>query len=295
VGLTVTAEGLLNIEEGITASAPATGYTLFTRVLAERRLPAYEPPSGIDSALQPFLARNGVSIFRAHPGSNALTGMGFTLQATGTAAALAPTTTNLAQSTVGLNITATASTSAVVGFRTSNAASGLTMWRGNAAGLGGFFFLCRFRTTSAWPANARCFVGLSSISPATAPADAQPSTLATLAHCLGVGLDGGGTNDANWQFMINDNVGTATKVNTGIARPTSDNQLLEIMIFAKPNDSFVYFAFNELVSGSTVTYTASTDLPANTQFLAPRGFRSVGGTNSAIGLAIVSLYTESDN
>lgn len=238
------------------------------------------------------MARNAVGIFRPHPGGTGLIGMGTTLSATGTATATAPTSTNLATSTVALEFAVTAATSnAVGGFRTTTAATGLNLWRGNAAGLGGFMFLCRFRSMRAWPATARCFVGLSSVT--TAPADAALSTTTTLAHCLGVGHDNA---DATWQFIFNDNVGAPTKVNTGIARPTADNQLLEIIIFAKPNDSVVYFQFTELVSGTSITYTASTDLPPSTQFLAPRGFKSSGtSTNSTIGLGVVSLYTESDN
>lgn len=286
-GVEITAEGLANIAEGITASTPAAGVTLFTRVIANRRVPAYEPPSGVDSILQPFFGRNAVGAFRAHPGGTGLTGMGLTLSATGTATATAPASTNLATSTVAVEFAVTtAATSAVGGFRVATAASGLTMWRGNAANLGGFTMICRFRSMRAWPSTQRCFVGLSSLT--AAPTDVQPSSLTNM---MGVGHDAA---DTNWFIMYNDGTATATKVDTGIARPTADNQLLEIIIYCKPNDTTVYFQFTELVAGTTFSTSTTTDIPASTQFLSPRGYKSVGGTSSTVGLGVVSLYTEAD-
>lgn len=270
-----------------TRSAPSAGVILFAKSIGGRQLPAFLAPSGLESALQPALFRNAVGMWRPHPGGTGLTGLGLTLRGTGTATATAPTSANLATSTVALEFAVTtASTSAVGGFRVGTSATGLNLWRGNAAGLGGFTFQCRFRRMRAWPSTQRCFVGVASAT--GAPTDVQPSSLTNM---IGVGYDAA---DSNWQIMSNDGTGTATKTDTGIARGTSDAQLLEVVIFCKPNDSHVYVTFTEIVSATSYTADITTDLPANTQFLTPRGYASVGGTSSTIGLGVVSVYTESD-
>lgn len=268
--------------------APAAGLSLFVRKVAGAwPLPAYMPPSGLDSALQPYLARNAIGSWRASPGSTGLNGHGLVLSSTGTATATAPTSTNLATSTVALEFAVTtAATTAVGGFRVGTAATGLTMWRGNAAGLGGFKFVARFRSMRAWPATQRMFCGITSAT--AAPTDVQPSSLTNM---IGVGYDAA---DSNWQIMSNDGTGTATKVDTGIARPTSDNQLLELVMWATPNGSEVYVAFSEFVSAASFSTTRTTDLPGPTQFLTPRGFKSVGGTSSTVGFGLLNLYVETD-
>lgn len=276
------------ILDGSAPSAPSSGVALFLRTIANRNLPAFVGPSGLDSALQPFIARNAVQFFRAFAGLTTLTGVGMTVTATGTATAVTCASTNLATSVGAVeNAVTVAATTAVAGFRIGTAAATLNLWRGNATGLGGFTFVCRFRAMRAWPSTQRCFVGVANST--AAPTDVEASSQINM---LGVGYDAA---DANWQIMYNDGTGTATKASTSIARSSSDNQLLELIIFCKPNDSTVYFQFSELVAGTTFSTSTTTDIPATTLFMTPRGYRSVGGTSSTIGFGIVSIYVETDN
>jgi hypothetical protein len=46
------------------------------------------------------------------------------------------------------------------------------------------------------------------------------------------------------------------------------------------------------VSGATASGTISTDMPSTSTLLAPRGWISVGGTSSVIGMALCSLYLD---
>lgn len=279
--------GRLILDNSSDPAAPSSGVRLFKRAIATKNLPAFIGPSGLDSALQPLLARNGICAYKAFPGLTTLTGIGMTLSATGSATATTPATTNLATSVGTLEMAVTAAaTTAVAGYRTAGAAAQLNLWRGNAAGLGGFFVVTRFRTMRAWPATQRAFIGLSNS--ATAPTDVEPSTQL---NCIGVGHDAA---DGNWQVMSNDSVGTCTKTSTGIARPTADDKLYELALFCKPNDTKIDVQFTELVSGTTYSQTITTDLPANTSMMGLRGWRSVGGTSSTIGIGVVSVYTESD-
>ena len=43
-----------------------------------------------------------------------------------------------------------------------------------------------------------------------------------------------------------------------------------------------------------MTGNVTTDLPVNTTLLAPRGYISVGGTSSVIGMALMGLCIDTD-
>ena len=281
---------LLRLPAIATPAAPAAGFVqLFGKAVGGGRvLPAYVGPSGVDSALQPMLSRNRVQ-WACGGGGNTLTAMGVVLTATGTLTAPTYATTNLHQSVAHAEYLVTvAATTAVAGFRGSVA----NVWRGNAAGLGGFYFSCRWGpATGVATASERAFVGLRAAT--GAPTDVQPSTLVS---CLGMGWD---SADTNAQFMSNDATGTCTKVDLGASFPvpTADRTALyELVLFCKPNDTQVTWQVTNLVTGAVAsgTVTAAADLPANTAFLLPFGYVSAGGTSSVVGLSLVNLYIESD-
>jgi hypothetical protein len=275
------------ILDGAVPSAPASGVAMFSHPIANRPLPGYINSSGVDTPMQAHLGQNSIFSFKAMPGQTTLTGHGLSLTATGTATTMTLASTNLATSSVALEMAVTtASTTAVGGWRVANSSAGLFLWLGNAAGLGGFTYVCRFRTPRAWPSTQRCFVGISSST--SAPTDVQPSSLTNL---IGVGFDAA---DSTWQVIYN-GAGSATKTNTSITRPASDNQLLELQMFSAPNSGTVYVTFNELVGNTTFSTNLTTNLPSTTTFMQPYAYRSVGGTSSTIGLSIASLYVETDS
>lgn len=270
-------------------SAPTTpnagSIVMFGRTVAGGYLPAYVGPAGLDSALQPGLMRNKICWFQPMAGSASLTGTnGFAMTATGTATAKTPANTNIHTQTSGVDFLVTvAATTAVAGFRSSIA----QFWRGNAAGFGGFRYVCRFApaTGTTGVSTERLFVGL--INATAAPTDVAPSTLT---QCIGVGYD---SADTNWQMYAAG--ASQTKTDLSIAQPSTDrSDVFELALFCKPNDSSIGYEFTRLSDGTKASGTLSTNLPTNTNFLCPKGYHSVGGTSSVVGLTLFSLYVETD-
>ncbi len=271
-------------------SAPASGVKLYARKKGGRRLAAMVGPSGLDATLQPFFGSNCVAFVRPNGNGTTVSSVGLALTATGTATAANWAATNLHTSMRRIDYLVTpASTTAVAGFR----GAAQQFWRGNAAGLGGFYFVCRWApATGQATSTKRAFCGLAAST--AAPTDVNPSSLLNV---LGMGKDAA---DANWQFIGNDGTGTATKTNLGAAFAVSSTdraKVFELAMFCPPNGSAVEWQVTDLATGSVATGTvsASGDLPSSTTALNPWAYCSVGGTSSVIGLTLFSLYIETDN
>ena len=102
--------------------------------------------------------------------------------------------------------------------------------------------------------------------------------------------------DTNIQMMHNDATGACTRIDLGAALPvptTDRSALYELALFSpKGTTASVAYQVTDLVSGATATGTFTTDLPAATALLAPRGWMSVGGTSSVIGLGLNSAVLD---
>ncbi|MFN3992549.1 MAG: DUF2793 domain-containing protein [Tabrizicola flagellatus] len=282
--------GQLRLPTIATPAAPvADGLKLFGRKVGGRAMPAFMGPSGLDSALQPLLARNKIGMFLPHGNGTAGTQWGLTYSSTGTATTATVATTNLYSYTRRIEyLVTTASATAVVGFR--GAALQWTLG-GPSAGLGGFHNIFRWGpATGVATATTRAFAGMRGAT--TAPTDVNPSTLTNI---CGMGWDSG---DANIQFIHNDGTGAATKIDLGASfpRPTVDRTALyEIALFAPPGTTQILdYEVVDLVSGAVATGTVTTDLPSTTTLLTPWSCFSVGGTSSVIGMAVISHSIESD-
>ncbi len=92
-------------------------------------------------------------------------------------------------------------------------------WRGNAAGLGGFFFVAQFGIAT-FQSGMAAFVGMG---PAAALGNVNPNTLL---NCCGFAFDNS-AGQTTWQFQSNDGTGTATQVNTGLAANASGTNWYE--------------------------------------------------------------------
>ena len=185
-----------------------------------------------------------------------------------------------------MRVWSTASITAVAGFRGTVP---IVAVGGTGADLGGF------RCTMVWgpatgvaTATNRAFCGLTVNS--AAPTDVEPSTQ-TLA--VGMGWDAA---DANIQMMCNDALGTCTKVDLGasFAVPTADRAALYRLEMFSPKGTAqsVQWRVTDLVSGAGAQGMQTTDLPAATLLLVPRGWMSVGGTSSVIGFSLTSVYVD---
>ncbi len=209
------------------------------------------------------------------------------LTATGTATAASNATTNSYTQQTRLEYLVTvAAATAVAGWRFSTS----LWWRGNAAGLGGFRFRCRWgNATGAATATNRAFTGMANN--VSAPTDVEPSSLTNM---VGMGWDAA---DANVQIMTNDATGLATKIDLGVNFPVpaaDRSEFFELELFCDPNAATMSYRVVRGSTGIVATGSIAADLPANTALLSPRGWMSVGGTSSVIGTALMTCEIGSD-
>ena len=258
---------------------------LFAQKKANRAMLSQVGPSGLDVHLQPLIATNRIAMSLS-TGAAAPQTVGISAwTVTGTATASTVTTTNLYTWMRRTEyLVTTAAITAVAGFYLTAGQFGMS----NTAYGGGFFTVIRWGpATGVATATNRAFVGMAAS--VAAPTDVQPSSLFNI---LGMGWD---SADANIQFMHNDASGTATKVDTGIAVPTVDRtNVYEIALFVPPNSTTVGWQVTLLNTGATASGTVSADIPAVNTLLGPRGYMSVGGTSSVIGISMMSTYIETD-
>lgn len=262
---------------------PAGFMSLFVKPQGGRLMPAFVGPSGLDSVLQPHLAKNGWGSWRpTFTGTtiNAIGGPALTATGTATSAPWAVTSLHTRVQRVDYLVT-TAATTAVAGYRITTAT-----WR-MTDGFHWIFRACP--ATGATVSTRRCFIGLAAST--AAPTDVNPSTLLNV---LGVGYDAA---DTNWQVMVNDGASTCTKIDTGIARPSADRQTMySVMIFSTPGGAWVGVRIVDEATGSAYeSAQINTNIPASTQTLTPNCYASVGGTSSVVGLTFGGMWFDTDN
>lgn len=281
--------GDISIARNDTPTTPTTNrVALFGRSIANRMFPAFMGPSGLDSSCQPLIARNKVAWANPLGNSTAVSYMGMTLTATGTATTASVATTNIHTAIKRIEYAVNASPTAVAGFRYNQ----LQYHIGSpATPYGGFFLVVRFGPSrGATNATRRSFVGFTSNT--GAPTSVNPSTSTTWSNLIGVGTDAA---DTNWQIMHSSGTATATKINTGFPKVVDDNsEMYELALFSSPMATSVNYQFTRLSDGAAVTGAITTNKPADTQLLCFNAFMAAGGTSSAIGISMASVYIETD-
>jgi len=274
-----------------TVAAPSAGNVrLFGRSIAGRNIPAIMGPSGLDTALQPFLGRNKVAWFNPPGNATTVQTLGVNVSATGSATGANVAVTNIHTAMRRLEYAVTtASATAVSGARST---AGQYHIGDNSTPYGGFTFVARFGPSRGVASNAtrRFFAGFTSST--GAPNDtSNPST--QMANCIGICAD---STDTNFHIVHRTGTGAATKVDTGIDKAYSDNsEMFELAMFTAPTGSpSVGVLFTRLSDGVSFSHTITTALPSVTQLLTWQIWNSVGGTSSVIGISIASIYIETD-
>jgi hypothetical protein len=283
----VDANGNINLALDTAPPTSATDtLTIYDSKIGGRNMIGMMDPTGLGNIIQTHVARNGVSWWSTAGNSTTIIATGNqALTATGTATAANIATTNIQTRMKRLEyLVTTAATTAIAGFR----GPALQWWMGNAANSGGFHYICRFGpATGVATTTSRLFVGMSNVT--TAPTDIEPSTQTNF---FGVGYDAA---DATFQFMQNAAVTTTKTSLTGFTVPTVDRtSMYELAMFCAPNSTTLTYTFTDLNTGASISGTATANLPAVNTLLAPRGWCSAGGTSSVIGIALSSLYIETD-
>lgn len=282
------------------ASTPATPAAdklkMYVKTYAGRTIPHWIGPSGVDTAFQSALATNRVVMFIPQTGSTGTGGnFGAVWTSNGTAShptpsSTAPAAVNQMKRTRYANVVTT--TNQQLGPR-FNAASEQMFWRGNAAGLGGFFFYTRF-IVELYPASTvRLFAGLAStVSTSVAISDTVLANTCGLWHDTTDPSSGAGALN----FVTKDGT-TATKQQITLANALAAGNAYDFTMFCAPNGSTISWRLVDLRNNVTYANSTSTTLPVATSFMQPQvqmsnGTANITVTTTAIG--ICSIYVESD-
>jgi hypothetical protein len=263
-------------------ATPAEGQRLFSRSRAGRDILAVRDALGAVREVMPQFGSVSSRFAVPVPNVAAPSAFGLSMSAYGTNTARVISATPLFLSSVRVGNVSAATAGSAGGWRSGSSHA----LRGGAAGLGGFYRLCRFGV-SAFTSDCRGFVGLAV---AGSIGNVDPSTLAST---IGVGWD---SADSNLQIIANDATGLATKIDLGANFPakTANTDLYEVRLWCAPNGASIGWSVERLNTGNFAsgTITASGDLPAATTLLADQVWINNGASASAVGIDLAALYVE---
>ncbi len=265
-------------------STPTAGFlSIFASDLAERVFPFYKTAQGYNLPLQEGLWETPFALWT--PGVAAGVYIGTNGANLGTSAAVNLTTINLYTAMKRSTFASVVTTAnQQVGIRTEN-----QFFRGNVAGQGGFFYCCKFGLDN-WTTGDRLFVGL--CAGTTAVVTVQPSTLAnTAGFCIEAG-------DTAITFLHNDASGTGVKETITGQPALADNQGYVAYIYAKSNDSVIYYRLDDMLTGATIVDTSvNTELPVDTTLLCGQAVMSNAANAVAADarIGIGKLYVQTQN
>lgn len=293
----IAVSDLFTLPETISPTTPAAAKVkIFGRSKGGRMMIAQIGPSGLDTAMQPFLGSNKSAMWSHSGNSTAITAPTLFLlnlahvagnqEGTATARNLTAAT-NILNGTRRLGLVTLAAINLSVGIRQL-----ITQWfRGDATTKGGFHMTVRFGYDTAASGN-RGFVGFSSNTAAfTITADPSATGTASTAICIGLGFDAA---DTNWQVFARAATGNAvTKTNTGIAKPVA-GKFYEVGLFAAPEATSVSLAIQDLSTGAIYNLSTSTALPPTNQLLSQRVWGNTGTSATVLGLDTSLMYIETD-
>lgn len=264
-------------------AAPASGCYFYTRKLAGRFVPRFIGPSGLDSAVQPGLFGNSITMWLPGTGSTAAINFGTSWTITGTQSHPTIASTSFVTQMRRAQFTTTTLSTGSCGVRSAAP----VCWRGNAAGQGGFFFAARF-ALEAIHTGIQVLVGLSGL---TTAITGDPSAVN---DTCGLSKD---TADTVWQMLTRDTT-TANKVTTGRTVAAATNaDIYDFYMSCFPNASSISFRLVDVATGTVIVdnVSTSTHLPTNTTMLTVHADCRGGSTASpAPILSLNKIYLESD-
>lgn len=280
------------------ATPAADTLGIFARSIAGRMLPKWIDPSGFDAAFQPALFGNRMVMFLPSTGTTG-TGSGTSLGPAWTSngtvthptpATTAPALSNQMKRTRYANVVTTQNQQLGPRF---NAASEQQFWRGNAAGLGGFFFSTRF-IVELWAASTcRIFAGLS----ATATGSVCISDTVLNDTC-GLWHDTTDPNSgANSFSFVTRNTATTTKQSIPLSNAIAAGNSYDFFMSCPPNGGTITWRLDDLVNGVSYEGNTSTTLPTATAFMQSQVQMSNGTANTTVttvAIGVAGIYVESD-
>ena len=278
---------------------PASG-TLYqyAKSIAGRMLPKIKGPNGLDTAMQTAFFQNRVLMYVPSTGTTGTgsgAGIGPVWTSGGTVshptpATTAPAISNQMRRTRYANVVTT--TNQTLGIKAA-AADTLNYWRGNAAGLGGFFYASRF-IVELYPASTvRIFAGLTASSGTYVVAsDTVLNNTCGLWHDTTDPSTGAGA----FNFVTRDTT-TTTKQQITLSNAIAAGNSYDFYMFCPPNGSTIYWRLDDIVNGVTYENNTGTTLPANTAFMGPQcamSNRTANTTVTTVAIGVAGVYTEAD-
>lgn len=272
-------------------AASAGHATLYAKTVAGRMMVKMVGPSGLDTALQPFMARNKVGIWVPPGSATTLPGVfGYTTPtAVGTATVRNVTTTNLFTRMRRLGYVSATTAGSLASIRV--AVAQITTGTGS---LGGFHKVIRFGVSDAAKvAGARMFMGISSS--VAAPTNVEPSTLL---NSVGIGH---GAADTNMKLYYGGSTAQAP-IDLGPNFPifNLNTDAYELAIFSPPSGAGeIYYEVTRLNTGDVASGmllpSGGVALPASTTLLTYLwGYRTNNATALAVGIDLMGDYIETD-
>jgi hypothetical protein len=286
-------QGIIVLPISITSNPvapPADTLNLFAWKYSGKMFLEYENPSGVSNAVQQAVWVNNMGWYMPNTGTTLGLNTGAAWTTGGTISHPNPTAGRYLQTgrTRWANVVTT--TNQQLGIIQA-AASLNKYWRGNAAGLGGWFMYARFGI-GLWPAaTVRLFVGLTSLTTNMTGSDAPTGDFVGLWHDT--------TDAATVLSIITRNNTTTTKTTIAGVPTLAANQAFDFYLFAKPNDTTIFYRLDDAVTGTTIADTSVvTTLPTNTAFMGPQLTMSNGTANVTVtttAFELTKFYIESDN
>lgn len=263
-----------------------TGY-LYARSIAGRIFPKWMGPSGFDYPLQPHFGFNNVRKWGGGASTTVATfasvigSMPYT--AAGTITTPAPATTNLLTQTQR----STMSTGGTAGTVSLIRGNNLIFTRGNAANIGGFTINIRIGL-SGLQTGMRAFAGLVDV--AANPTNVDPTTTSTPGG-IGLAIN---ASTGNWNLVHNITGTARTVITLGASFPVNTTDLLELVLFCGANAANIGYRVTNWSSGAQASGTLSTNIPANTTFLAPSIWVTNNATAAAATMDFIWAEAETD-
>lgn len=265
---------------------------IFAKKLAGKMIPKWISPAGIDEAPQAKISENGWSAYLPNNGTTVGLNYGLAWTSGGTVSHPTPSSTSPAiysqqKRTRWANVVTT--TNQFLGIRT--AAAEKRYWRGNAAGLGGWWFHARF-AIGLWPAaTVRLFVGLNDSTSGWVISDTLTGN--------GCGFWHDTTDAASVLSFVTRDGTTATKAAITLSANLAAGQAFDCWIWSAPNGSSIGYALYDLNVGAwLVNTTTTTTLPSTTAFLGQELAMSNGTANTTVtttAMEVSAHSCESDN
>lgn len=236
-------------------------------------LPTYTDAAGVARPLGSDRMRTSWGEATPSPGATTISTLALAIAQVGTSTLSAASPANTDVSTASkriLNTGPAASTNNKAGVKSASR----FLWRGNAARQGGFTWVGRWNR-AAYVTNSRGFMGV--IGSANDAVD--NSSFAAAANWLdvfGVGFEG---IAGNYHLYSNDASGAPTDTDLGANFPVAADDVYQLTLYCKPNDTVVYYLFENITTGNSTGGSVNTNLPSNNVFLSQQV--AIGSTSDS--------------